>query len=190
MIKLNRFLLLMTLSLLIAFTGCKKKEEDPQAANEAELITTVRMKFTEGGNTRTFTFRDLDGAGGNAPVIDNIALVNGRTYTLDIEILNESNPAKIEDKTAEILAEGAEHQFFFTGTAATNLLTFSYSDRDKDSRPIGLKNSVIARSTGNGQLTVTLRHKPNKTATGVANGQLTNAGGETDVEVNFNVTVQ
>jgi hypothetical protein len=161
----------------------------PAAADENELITTLRLRFTEGGTTRTFTYRDLDGAGGNAPVVDNITLTNGRTYTLAIEVLNESNPASVEDKTAEILAEGYEHQFFFTGNA-TNLLAFTYGDRDRDSRPIGLANTVTARSTGNGQLIVTLRHDLNKAATGVANGQIANAGGSTDIEVTFNVAVQ
>ena len=189
--KSNRIVLLLATAILasVMFTGCKKKEEDPAAADENELITTIRMRFTEGSTTRTFTYRDLDGAGGNPPVVDNITLTNGRTYTLAIEVLNESNPSKIEDKTAEILSEGYEHQFFFTGNA-TNLVTFTYNDRDRDSRPIGLSNTVVARNTGSGALIVTLRHDLNKAAAGVANGQITNAGGSTDIEVNFNVSVQ
>lgn len=188
--RTNCNLFLLVLALVIGFTSCKKKEEDPKASNESELITTVKLKFTEGGISRNFSFRDLDGAGGTAPVIDNISLVNGKTYALEIEVLDESNPSKINNKTSEILEEGDEHQFFFTGTAASNLLTFAYSDRDKNSRPIGLKSTVTVKAVGNGQLTLTLRHKPNKTAANVASGQIANAGGETDIEVNFNVLVQ
>ncbi len=188
--KLNRTLILLFLVFSISFLSCKKNEENPEDSNESELITTVRLKFTEGANTRTFTFRDLDGAGGMAPVIDNISLANGRTYTLDIEVLDESDPRDVEDITKEVLEEGDEHQFFFTGSALTNLLTITYNDRDKNNRPIGLKNNATVRATGNGQMTVTLRHEPNKTATGVANGQIANAGGETDIEVTFNVTAQ
>jgi len=188
--KLNRTLLLLLLTLIIGFSSCKKKEEDPKDDNESELITTVKLKFTEGGTVRTFTFRDLDGAGGRAPVIDNIVLNNGRTYTMEIELLDESNPAKVEDITKQIKEEADEHQFFFTGSAVANLLTITYDDRDKDNRPIGLKNRVVTRAVGTGQLTVILRHKLNKAASGVANGQIANAGGETDIEVTFNVTVQ
>lgn len=188
--KLNRTLLLLFLVLAIGFSSCKKKEEDPKSDNESELITTVKLKFTEGGTARTFTFRDLDGAGGNAPVIDNIILNNGRTYTMEIEVLDESNPAKAVDITKEIAEEADEHQFFFTGSAVANLLTITYDDRDRNNRPVGLKNRIATRSTGTGQLTVTLRHELNKAASGVANGQIANAGGETDIEVTFNVTVQ
>lgn len=188
--KTNIFSLIILLSIVLTIFSCKKKEESPVEDNETELITTVRLRFSEGGTVRTFTFRDLDGAGGNAPVIDNISLVNGRTYTLELEVLDESNPSKISNITEEIFEEGDEHQFFFTGVAASNLLTFAYSDKDKNNRPIGLKNSVIARATGNGQLLVTLRHKPNKAGANVGSGQIANAGGETDVEVTFNVSVQ
>ena len=38
--------------------------------------------------------------------------------------------------------------------------------------------------------TITLRHEPAKTATGVSGGDITNAGGETDIEVVFDVTVE
>lgn len=188
--KFNRTLLLLFLVLAISFSSCKKKEENPQDDNESELITTVKLKFTEGGVARTFTFRDLDGAGGNTPVIDGINLNNGRTYTMEIELLDESNPAKVVDITDEIEEEADEHQFFFTGSAVANLLTITYDDKDKSNRPLGLKNRVVTRSTGTGQLTVTLRHRPNKGASGVANGQIANAGGETDIEVTFNVTIQ
>lgn len=188
--KTNFFSLFIILSVALSIFSCKKKEESPVADNESELITTIRLRFSEGGTVRTFTFRDLDGAGGNAPVVDNINLANGKTYTLELEVLDESNPNKIGNITEEIFEEGDEHQFFFTGTAATNLLTFTYSDKDVKNLPIGLKNSVVTKATGNGQLLVTLRHKPNKAGVNVSNGQIANAGGETDVEVTFNVSVQ
>ena len=37
---------------------------------------------------------------------------------------------------------------------------------------------------------MTLRHEPAKDASGVAAGDITNAGGETDIEVTFDVTVE
>ena len=38
---------------------------------------------------------------------------------------------------------------------------------------------------GHGQFTVTLRHEPDKSAQGVSAGDITNAGGETDIEVSL-----
>ena len=43
---------------------------------------------------------------------------------------------------------------------------------------------------GSGTITVTLRHEPNKDAAGVSSGDIANAGGETDIEVTFNVEIQ
>ena len=56
----------------------------------------------------------------------------------------------------------------------------------------GKRKDAIARvwiKPGNGTITVILRHEPDKDASGVSNGDITNAGGETDIEVVFNVEV-
>jgi hypothetical protein len=127
-------------------------------------------------------FTDLDGDGGNAPVILADTLSADSIYDLNIEVLNESvSPA--EDITAEILAEGVDHQFFFQVNGAD--LVISYGDADTNGDPIGLLSACFAGMPGNGSLKVTLRHMPDKTAAGVAVGDITNAGGDTDIEVTF-----
>ena len=99
-----------------------------------------------------------------------------------LEVLNESvSPA--EDITAEILAEGVDHQFFFQVNGAD--LVISYGDADTNGDPIGLLSACFAGMAGSGSLKVTLRHMPDKTAAGVAVGDITNAGGDTDIEVTF-----
>ena len=182
------FLLLAVNTVL--FSSCKK-EEHAHDHNDSELITTLRLRFTEVGttNTTTFAWTDKDGAGGNAPTIDEVRLAPNKSYTLDITVLNESKTPS-EDITAEILKEANEHQFFFEGTAINNLLNVVYADTDTNRRPLGLKNTVATRNAGNSTLKITLRHSPNKAATGVAQGQIANAGGETDIETTFNVRVQ
>ena len=58
---------------------------------------------------------------------------------------------------------------------------------DGDGNPLGLATSVVAGgATGSGTLTVTLRHEPKKPN----DGTLTDAGGETDIEVAFPITIQ
>ena len=44
-------------------------------------------------------------------------------------------------------------------------------------------------NSGYGAFTITLRHEPNKSGMNVNTGDITNAGGETDVQVIFDITV-
>jgi hypothetical protein len=66
----------------------------------------------------------------------------------------------------------------------------AYGDVDGNGKPLGLQTTVVTGDVSTGTLTITLRHEPDKSAAGVSGGDLTNAGGETDIEVTFDVTVQ
>lgn len=166
-------------------TSCSN---DDAPVNEEEVITTVRTTLTGGGQVITLTSRDLDGDGPNAPVVTVSGnLVAGTTYTGSTEFLNElESPA--EDITIEVQEEGADHQVFYQ--LASTVGTITYTDTDANGKPIGLNFTLVAGTSGStGTLTVTLRHLPNKTATGVAAGDITNAGGNTDAAVTFSVAV-
>ncbi len=97
------------------------------------------------------------------------------------------NSEKHKNLTGEILSEGDKHQFFFNSTITG--LTVSYDDRDSTNNPIGLSNKLHTSASGSGVLKVTLKHEPNKSAAGVSSGDMTNAGGETDAEISFPITV-
>ncbi|MFT6148889.1 MAG: hypothetical protein ACJAUH_001575, partial [Saprospiraceae bacterium] len=84
--------------------------------------------------------------------------------------------------------EAEEHQFFFQTTL--NDLEVIYDDQDADGNPIGLTTTVTTGNSDTGTITIILKHEPNKSAAGVINGDITNAGGETDIEVTFGVDVQ
>ena len=166
-------------------TSCSN---DDAPVNEEEVITTVRTTLTGGGQVITLTSRDLDGDGPNAPVVTVSGnLVAGTTYTGSTEFLNElEDPA--EDITVEVEEEGADHQVFYQ--LPSSIGTVTYTDTDANGRPIGLNFTLVAGTSGStGTLTVTLRHLPNKTATGVAAGDITNAGGNTDAAVTFSLAV-
>lgn len=176
---------------LMSFYACDP--DDPAPVNEEEVITTVRYTLVPkgGGSTVVLTFRDLDGDGGNAPVITGGTLLNNTLYGGTLEFLNETkNP--VEDITAEVKEEGTEHQVFFTvsSQALADAFEYSYDDADTNGKPIGLKTTMQTLNTATGNLIVTLRHKPNKSASEVAEGNITNAGGETDVEVSFPVEIK
>ncbi len=171
----------------LVFTACEP-EDDHDHDHEGELITTLVMSLTaEDNSTYEFRFEDLDGEGGNEPTITTQDLPSGTTFSAAISVLNESEEP-VEDITQEIEAEAAEHQFFFA--ASNNNVSVTYNDDDGAGNPLGLSSTLTTSGTGSTSLTVTLRHEPDKSAMGVSSGDITNAGGETDIEVTFDFNVQ
>ena len=151
------------------------------------MITTVTVTLVNGSNTIILKSQDLDGNGPNSPVVTVSGNLDANsTYLGTIEFLNElENPA--EDITLEIKEEGVDHQIFYQ--LANSLGSFSYDDVDDNGDPIGVEFTLSTGNAGSGTLTVTLRHEPNKDASGVSSGDITNAGGSTDAQINFPITV-
>lgn len=179
--------LLLIITLL---PSCKKDEPGASGppANEEELITTVRLHFHSVGGTehKHWTYRDIDGPGGNDPVLEVDSLSSDSVYHVEIDVLDESvSPA--DTITAEIEAEGADHQFFFQPSGVN--ITVAYDDADVNGRPIGLRSIWTIGAPGNGSMLITLRHEPDKTAPGVSTGDISNAGGDTDIAPNFTSVV-
>ena len=190
--KINLLLALGVFSMLF-ITSCEKDEpDDPIIPNEKEVITTLNYTLTpESGTPIILSFRDLDGDGGNEPIISDGTLASGMSYIGSMELLNElEDPA--EDITLEVAEEELEHQFFYETSFPTELsdVNIAYNDLDEEGNPIGLSTVLTTGEMGSGTITVTLRHEPNKDAAGVSSGDIANAGGETDIEVTFNVEIQ
>ena len=184
---------LLVLGLLLLAPACRKGADDPIApsppVHEEEVVTTVRidLQSTGGAQHRTFIYRDPDGDGGAAPIITADTLSADTLYTAHVHFLNESvDPA--EDITHEIEEEGTSHQVFHIVSGAP--LTITYADADANGHPIGLQCMWAAGPAGSGTLTLVLRHGPQKDAPGVADGDITLAGGETDISVEFPVVVE
>lgn len=182
---------LLSLLMVAGITSCRRDDADeppPPAANEEEVITTVKLHFHSlgGSEHKHFVFSDLDGDGGNAPVIDTDTLSSDTTYLAEIELLNQSVSPE-DDITAEVEAEGTDHQFFFQVSGAN--VSVSYADSDINGYPIGLETSWTIGGASAGSVIVTLRHLPEKAAAGVSTGDITNAGGETDAEVAFPLVI-
>jgi len=162
------------------FTACDK--DDDHNHDEQELITTVKLTFTEvGGGSTTFTVKDLDGDGGNPPVADEIKLKANTAYTIGVEFLDESGD-HTHDITEEVKEEADEHLVCFTATGA--LTSPIIGDVDGGGKPLGLESAITTGEASTGNLKVSLKHLPNKSATDPC------ATGETDVEVTFPVTIE
>lgn len=168
--------------------------DDPEPANEEELITTLTVTLTPQGaaGVVTLKFYDEDGDGPIAPVFtyepsitagNPAALLQaGMTYSASIALLNETeNPA--EDITTEIEEEADEHLFCFTVGGGANL-NIDYDDEDGDGLPVGLATLWESGTASSGTVKIVLRHQPG-TKTGDCPGS-----GETDIEVTFAVNIQ
>lgn len=176
---------------LLFITSCDDND-DPEPVNEEEVITTVNIIFTpiDGGDTVTFNFTDLDADGPDTPTISTENLVANTAYEAQIQVLNETeSPA--EDITVEVAEEDDEHQFFyqFVGAGFSSVTT-TYTDSDEDGNPVGINFLLSTSGATTGNLVVTLRHLLDKFGSGVAGGDITNAGGDTDVEATFPIVVE
>jgi len=186
--KLSKLWYLLLLPGMLFLTSCND-DDDPIIENEEEVITTMTYSLSPmgGGDAVTLSFVDLDGDGGDVPTITGGTLAANTTYNGVLSLLNEAE-ANVENITEEIEEEDEEHQFFFASTVSG--LSVSYGDQDPSGNPVGLVTTLTTGAAANGTLTVTLRHEPNKTASGVSDGNIENAGGETDIEVTFDINVQ
>ena len=171
----------------LLFVSCSKDDDStPEPVNEDEVITTLTATLVPAGQGTTITLKsqDLDGDGPNAPVITVSGnLSAGVIYNGTIELLNEmESPA--EDITEEVEEEDLDHQFFYTIGGGLDVTT-SYENNDSEGNPLGTEFTLVAGAASSGALTFTLRHEPTKPNTG-----LDDAGGETDIAVTFNLTVE
>lgn len=173
---------IFVLLVLISLASCEKKT--PIIPNEEELITTLKFILTPvgGGSDIVFSFVDIDGDGGQEPIITNANLTANTVYNGRLELWNESILPK-ENITLEIEEESESHQFFYEQKQAALLI--DYLDVDTKGNPLGVFTLIETQASASDTLTITLRHLPKKPN----NMTLLDAGGETDIAVNFIINV-
>jgi hypothetical protein len=182
----RNFYLFLSLFLIVFLTGCDD-DDDPIIENEEEVITRVVWTLTPtdvNNETVTLSFVDTDGDGGNAPVISSTGtFAANATYDGAVTFANEE-----EQITPEIVEEDDEHQIFYVFAGAASLSAV-YADSDGDGNPIGLLTTVTTGDASTGTAQIILRHEPMKGSSATIDNPAA-AGGETDVEVTFDVTIQ
>ena len=180
-----KFLKYALLASTLIFASCSDDDDNtPDPVNEEEVITTLTVTLDSGSDTVVMQYQDLDGDGPDAATVTVSGSLNANTtYDGSIVLLNETeSPA--ENVTEEIEEEDLDHQFFYTVGSGLDVAT-EYIDFDSAGNPLGLNFVLNTAGASSGGLTFTLRHEPNKPNTG-----LDNAGGETDIEVTFDVSVE
>ena len=188
----NNFIkILIAIPIIVFIISCNDDTSPPPPIipNEEELITTLNYTLISqsGDDTVVLSFQDLDGDGGNAPKVSTGELLRNTSYNGSITLLNEQeSPA--ENITLEIEEEALEHQFFFSSNSDS--LSMQYADQDSLGNPIGLLSTLMTKGPDATKINIILRHEPNKKGLGVSDGDITNAGGETDIEVSFDITIK
>ena len=176
MIKITSILLVFILILM----SCKK---DHVHAHDHETITVFKYILTApDGSQSSFTYEDYDGEGGNAGRKTVSTLKANTNYTGRIEVYT-GDSGKLTQITDEIKSEGVDHEFFYQFNT-TGAPTVSKTDVDVKNNPLGINTTFKTANTGVFPLTIILRHKPTK-----PNTSLQTAGGDTDVEVVFEMNV-
>lgn len=180
----------LILAFIVGLTIISCSDDDgnaPLPVNEEEIITTVSVTLTpQGGGANVILIsRDLDGDGPNDAVVEvSGGLTENTSYSGEVQFLNETEtPA--ENITIEVVEEAEEHQVFYVASGSLNA-TFEYLDFDANDNPLGTLFSMDTGAASTGTLTVVLRHEPNKPNDGTPSG----AGGETDVNVTFDLVIE
>ncbi|MBO9154607.1 hypothetical protein ACFOTA_20505 [Chitinophaga sp. GCM10012297] len=191
---MKKYFALSAAAATLFFAACKKEKNDTPTENENEEVTTVKLTFTNAAvpaEKVTASWKDLDGSGGTAPVIDKINLKANTTYTLTTEVLDETkNPP--DNVTEEIEEESDEHRLFHlffvnanapvTDSVAT-AATVIPLDKDANNLPVGLEVSVATKNAFTGFLRMVVRHQP-----GTKNG--TYGPGSTDASAEFPIEIK
>jgi hypothetical protein len=172
------------MALVACVAGLISCQEDPKPVLEEEVITTLIVTLTPSGSDEKIElkFFDADGDGSIAPVITPTkALLSPNTlYAASVTLYNESSSPK-ENMTVEIEEEADHHLFCYD----VEELPISITVTDKDSKdlPIGLASVwQTTQNTGDGYVTVRLKHQPN-----IKTGSCDL--GETDIQVRFPIAV-
>ena len=165
---------------------------EPHGPGEEELVTTLTITLTPtgGGTPVTASFRDLDGEGGDDPVVEVLTVSADTDYDGSVQVLNETEtPA--EDITEEVEEEAEAHQFFYNTLGGFASASVTITDKESDyvsntgaDHPVGIEFTLsVPANAQDGQLRVRLSHYDDAPKDG------TSLSDETDIDVTFDVEV-
>lgn len=183
---------------LAAISSCKKDDpKNPVKTNSQEVLTTVLLtgyNIDDSLNAKyqfSYKWEDLDGDGGNSPIIDTLALDSGIRYNCKVLILDKTK-SPIDTVSVEIENEKNAHQFFYTpstnlaGKFSTEILDF---DDNNPKLPVGLEFNILTKSNQTynlpliGSLNIVLSHYDGVQKT-------TSKSDESDIDINFPVKLR
>lgn len=179
--RILKSLILLT-GVTLFFSACGSDDNLPEAINEEETITTVKLTFTAVDSTETKTVTWTNDKK------EPITLQKDSSYEVTIQFLDESDPNAVDNITEEVIVEKDEHFIYFETTVSDLVIQSAQQDiTDSNGDTINIVTtwqSPMASSSG--IVTAYLIHEP-LTKKGTKRDDF---GGETDIEVSFEVIVQ
>ena len=200
-IYIKPIIALLTFILIFACS----KDEDPEPANEEEVITLVTLEVTKVGSSSPVKYNfeveghdhgdedheeeDDDDHDDHDGEHTEIELEANSTYNVSMFIYNDTDPNNIENVTTEIIEEKDEHQIFYAITDELSGFSIaSASDDTKDSNgdPLFIKTTWTTTGETSGDVVGYLIHEPTSKTGSTRN----DFGGATDFEIEFEVHVE
>ena len=211
---LNLILFLIPLMAACAPGGQEDPEVPPEDSSSG-LITSLILNFRPVSGSETLSFGWTASKGDDEVEVDSIPLPDRtdhhhhdtQAYNLEVELWND-HADPVVDVGSEVEDAAEEYQLFFTGSAvegpatgsnAGAVIAHDYLDSDSEGLPLGLENRVDTLAWGAGLLTVTLRHLPSQDGQEIKNSSLADdvandgfdaIGGETAIQVTFEIEVE
>ena len=170
---------------IISISGFASCEWQHDEVYEEPITSLTYILTPDSGTAVVLQYLDRDGEGGRPAIINSGTLQANTIYNGEIK-LNLLGKHMID--TSSVAEQPEKHQIFFLPQDGLQLTT-EYADRDANGYPVGFKTIVNTGSASEGTLTIIIKDQPNKSAPGVADGDLTNAGGSIDAEVSFELTI-
>ena len=181
-------LFIMAIFCLTLITSCNNDDDNPDPVNEVELITNVTLTFTNTANAGDVVIMSNvapDGQEGAFTNTVNGTFTAGQSYSLDLEITNESDPADIDDVlNDDIIPEGDEHFFKYNNTLGLGMIRDASDLAGANDTNLGVSTTWTSGASGTGNLQIILVHQPETADDSNQFGSTT--GGEED----FNITFQ
>jgi len=178
----------IAIALMLFLNACSKEvaEED----NDNEVVTTLELHIMERVTFNHFIYKFDDpdgfGAGSAAPVIDVIRLSPNKVYDVELKLFNKTaNP--VEDVTAEVEEEGADHRFYYLPSTSSNITVNNFSN-DGNGVPVGIMSTWTTGAKGAGKIRIVLRHYPNGSK--ATDDPVDSPKSSTDVDTEFTTSVE
>jgi len=178
------------LGLAAMLSGCIPKERDDAVApcTEEIWISTVRSSFlSQGGTEQKYFTVFTHEADGGSPSMPLDTLGADTVYDVHVDVWS-TTCGQGRNIAPVIEAEGDLYQFFYLADSVD--ISFAYNDTDVNGLPIGRTTEWTANSISSGGLRLVLRNAPDKNAAGVSDGDITNAGGMTDIDWVFPMVIE
>ena len=180
-------LFIMAIFCLTLITSCNN-DDDPEPVNEVELITNVTLTFTNTANSAdVVVMKNIapDGQEGAFTNSINGTFTAGQSYSLDLNITNESDPNDVDDVlNDDVIPEGDEHFFKYNNSLGMSMMRDASDLSGANGSRLGVSTTWTTGAAGTGNIQIILVHEPDSADDSNQFG--TTTGGEED----FNITFQ